>query len=295
MPTSVSIAAYEGDVVINEVQYDPVQNGFDAAFEWVELYNRTGLTLDLTDWRIADNNSDDCLTGLELPPGGFLVIAADAGFYDNFPEFNYDIAFIADGMIGNGLNNDGDRLSLMNSDGVVIDSLSYGDDSGLMSPPCRDVSAGHSLERQPAGLDTNRAADFVENGLPSPGGGLGFPTATPTSMPSLTPAYSPTPANTTVSGATPAPTAISVFIDTGNTTPVFTAAPTIAAPGNGSSGSPASTAAPSVFTTPTPSPVQDPISHDEAGNTPLYMGISLSLAVLGVIAIIVVYRVKRSR
>jgi len=198
--------------VINEVQYDPIQAGGDAAFEWLELLNRTAWTVDLTGWGIADNYGVDYIASLQLPPGGFAVIAAGDGFYDDFPDFSGDIVFIADGRVGNGLNNGGDRLVLTDSTGKTIDALSYGDDASIMSPPCQGVAEGHSLERQPAGLDTDQASDFVDNGAPSPGYGLEFaattstPIPTPTPGPTATPILAPVPRLTPTPMPTPTPT-----------------------------------------------------------------------------------------
>jgi len=97
------------------------------------------------------------------------VVAARTDFYTNFPDFSGNIVFMADGSIGNGLSNTGDRLNLVDPAGKIIDSLSYSEDNTIMLPPCQDVPEGHSLERQPAGLDTNQASDFVDNATPSPG------------------------------------------------------------------------------------------------------------------------------
>ncbi len=172
----------------------------DAAYEWLELYNRTSQTHVINGWRIADNHSDDLISGLQLEPSEFAVIAAGAGFYDSFPNYDRQIVFIDDGRIGNGLNNSGDSLRLMDSTGSVIDALSYGNDASELLPPCFDVREGHTLERRPAGLDTNTAGDFVDNETPSPGYGLAVATPTPhlspaptqTLSPSITPVLTPT-------------------------------------------------------------------------------------------------------
>ncbi len=203
--------------MINEVQYDPIQVGVDAAFEWLELLNQTGRTVDLTGWGIADNHGVDYIASLQLPAGGFAVIAAGDGFYDNFPDFTGNTVFIADGSIGNGLNNGGDCLVLMDSTGEMIDALSYGDDATMMLPSCQDVAEGHSLERQPAGLDTDQASDFVDNEAPSPGYGLEFATPTPTPTPTATATRTPTP--------TPPPTATPVPSPAPTPTPALTPAP----------------------------------------------------------------------
>ena len=117
---------------------------------------------------------------MTIPPNGFIVIAASEGFYTNYPDFAGAIVFVADGKIGNGLGNDGDRLILRDGAGTVIDRMSYGADTTIFDPPCPDVAAGHSLEREPTGFDTDRASDFVERPLPSP---EGIPSPTPTPPP----------------------------------------------------------------------------------------------------------------
>jgi len=181
-------------LVINEVEYDSVQSGPDAAYEWVELYNNAPSSVELAGWTISDNMAADFITSAELstgptmtiPANGFVVIAASEDFYTNYPGFAGAIFFVADGSIGNGLNNDGDHLILRDSTGTVIDQMSYGTDATIFDPPCPDVAAGHSLEREPTGYDTDQASDFVERTFPSPGSAP-LPTPTPTTTPTLPP------------------------------------------------------------------------------------------------------------
>jgi hypothetical protein len=203
------VAAAVGSVLINEVYYDPLRTGVDHACEWVELLNRTEAAVDLAGWVVADNHGSDSIPELTLQPGGLAVIAASLGFHDEFPEFRGGVAFVADGRIGNGLSNSGDRLSLLDPTGQVIDALSYGDDSSFMTPPCPDVEAGHSLERRAAGLDADLAADFAENESPSPGlfwagaAATPSPTAVATPSPSASPSPSGTPSPSPAQQPTP--------------------------------------------------------------------------------------------
>lgn len=289
-----------GDVVINEVQYDPVQGGVDAAFEWLELYNRTSRPIDLTNWKIEDNGGDDYITALQLPPGDFVVLAAGTGFYANFPDFAGNLMFITDGRIGNGLNNNGDRLSLFDSTGVVIDAMSYGEDAAILSPSCPDVDEGHSLVRQPAGWDTDQASDFVDNGMPSPGSGLDSPAPTPTQSPSP----SPSPMSTAVPTITPSPTPMVTVIPLSTkesyngATPVSTLTPEptsyITAVPESSPAIPASTKATSQFTQ-EPTPLAEAKASSDGGNSNAtwYLGISSFLALIGIGSLIAVLRIKR--
>ncbi len=197
-PTPTGVVVEVGAVVVNEVQYDSVQSGTDAAWEWVELLNRTSETIDTRGWQTEDNGEADTLPSLLLSPGGYAILAGTGTFYQNFPAFAGAIAFMEDGRVGNGLSNEGDRLILRDASGKVIDALSYGDDTAALNPPCPQVSAGHSLERCPAGLDSDGAGDFVDNGAPTPGYGLtACPTVTP--APSVVPggSYAPVIGQTT--------------------------------------------------------------------------------------------------
>ncbi|MBA7596295.1 hypothetical protein ES703_03265 [subsurface metagenome] len=211
-PPSSPVPVAEGDVVINEVQYDPPQSGPDGDHEWVELFNRTEEAIHLEGWRISDNSDSDLIPPLTLLPGGFAVIAATDSFYENYPHFNGTIVFVEDRLIGKGLSNEGDRLILEDSQGRAIDALSYGDDTS-QSLHCPDVAARHSLERSPPG------GEFVDNSEPTPGYGLSpAPTPTPTETPvdTETPAISPaeTPTATPPTGPAPGSSGGSAFSGT---------------------------------------------------------------------------------
>jgi hypothetical protein len=159
-------------VKINEVLYNAALSGDQAGSEWLELYNAGAEPVELADWTISDNGAGDRLPPLTLPPAGFVVLAGSEAFRSANPVFDGSLLVLDDGKIGNGLADKGDRLTLRDSDGRLADALSYGEDSTVLSPPVSGVAAGHSLERSPAGHDTDSAADFVDNPRPSPGTGL---------------------------------------------------------------------------------------------------------------------------
>jgi hypothetical protein len=190
-PTPTGTVANRGDILVNEVQYNPPQSGTDAAYEWVELYNTCNETVKLAGWDIRDNGGYDLIPLLNISPHGFVIIAASENFSANFLNYLGEIGYIADGVIGNGLGNNGDRLIIKDSLGTVIDEFSYGDDESITSAPHKKVAEGHSMERRPAG------GEFIDNAEPTPGRGLPYatpiPTANPTSTP--TPSVSPTPVN----------------------------------------------------------------------------------------------------
>jgi hypothetical protein len=162
------IGASSPTLLISEVLYDPL--GTEPNEEWIEIFNNTSSPVELTDWMISDNMSTDVISPtVTIPVGGCLVIAASEDFYTSYPGFTGAIVFVADGKLGNGLGNTGDRLVLKDSEGMVIDQMSYGTDTTAFDPACLDVAAGHSLERSPANVDTDTAADWIDQEFPNPG------------------------------------------------------------------------------------------------------------------------------
>ena len=186
-------------LVISEVIYDPPQSGVDTSYEWIELFNPTSASVDLTGWALRDNNlsSKDLLPSSILAPGQYLVVAATAaGFAANYAGFAGNLVTLSDGSIGNGLLNTGDRVILLDPSDNKVDSISYGSDTNELNPACRTVSAGQSLARVPAAQDTDAAADWVAQASPNPGEAGTPPTSTPsatnTAMPSPSATASPT-------------------------------------------------------------------------------------------------------
>jgi hypothetical protein len=165
-------------VVINEVLYDPSGPGADAANEWIELYNATDATVDLTGWTIADATSADTVAELQLAPREFAIIAASDSFSKTYPGFTGKLA-VNGGRLGNSLGNDGDRLILTDTNGALVDAISWGSDATVLSPAIPDVPAGHSIERRAPGADSDSAEDFVDNESPSPGAPIAAPSTQP--------------------------------------------------------------------------------------------------------------------
>ena len=154
-------------VVINEVYYDPDGAGANIDGEWVELYNSSESTVSLDGWSLRDKISTTSLPPADLGAHEFLVFTASDSFAARYPEVT-GRAFTV-GHIGNGLGNDGDRLTLEDDAGGAVDAISWGTDASILSPSITDAPTGHSIERRVAGADTDNAADFVDNDSPSPG------------------------------------------------------------------------------------------------------------------------------
>ncbi len=114
---AVSPATYK-DVIFNELLPDPLpQIGLPNA-EFVELYNKSSKTIDLTGWQLSDGTSNGSLGNYIISPFSYVILTSttNVGLFSgnvigvtNFPS----------------LNNTGDNLTLKNTSGALIDTVAY--------------------------------------------------------------------------------------------------------------------------------------------------------------------------
>ena len=116
--TGVAINEVRNDLIINEIMYAPQS----PEPEWIEIFNRSNKIINLLNYKIADavDTQKVILTNLELQPQEYLVIAKDSSIL-NYYSISSKI------IIKNfpTLNNNNDKLLLLDSLNRVIDSLQY--------------------------------------------------------------------------------------------------------------------------------------------------------------------------
>ncbi len=167
-----------GAVVLSEVMYDLTTSttspqGSETANEWIEIYNGTNSSIDLSNYSITDASSTDPLPAATVPAGKYAVIVASsttASFW-TIPG-DAVVVQLANTTIGNGLGNAGDMVTLFDEvASSTIDAVSWGNNTTAFSPsvPVVEVNAGHSIARTSVTTDTNTAADWVERTVPNPG------------------------------------------------------------------------------------------------------------------------------
>jgi len=110
-----------GDVVINEILYDPPAPQ-PSSNEWIELYNRSDRAVDLGELVVTDGGdvSRPGPAPLVLAPGAYLVLVANG---DAFAAAYPGVPFVALAELPS-LNNTGDRVALIVG-GVEIDAVPY--------------------------------------------------------------------------------------------------------------------------------------------------------------------------
>ncbi len=156
------------DIVINEINYNPA--GSDTT-EFIELYNNDNTTVDLSGYYFSDGITFTFPEGATLEPGGFAVIAIDTAAFHKYYGFSTPYQY------SGGLSNKGETVVFNNTDGVVVDSVTYDDSAPWPTEPDGD---GPSLSLKSPDLDNTLAENWAPSlqigGTP---GAVNFPVNNP--------------------------------------------------------------------------------------------------------------------
>ena len=175
-----------GQLLITEVYYDTP--GDDSLEEWVEIANVGTAVIDLSDIKIGDEEETGGREGMKrfpeeatIGPGQTVLVAQTAvgfralfGFNPHFEitESDESVPNMRNYLLWSGgdvaLANDGDELLLLDGS-VIIDAINYGDSMHYFAPSIAAVFRGQSIERVPGNCDTDSAADWQPNRIPTPG------------------------------------------------------------------------------------------------------------------------------
>lgn len=152
------------DVVINELMYDPISG--DDNDEYVELYNRTVASVNISGWRLEDGISFTIPPNTVLPPNSYLVIAkSQTNLLAKYVQLN------ATNTLGNysgSLRNSGERIALSKPDStngtntihIVVEEVTY---RGGGQWPNWAHGGGSSLERRDVRANSRLAANWADS------------------------------------------------------------------------------------------------------------------------------------
>jgi hypothetical protein len=177
----------EARLLISEILYDPV--ALEPAQEWIEIYNAGGSALDISGFKLGDEETRGQIeamlvfpAGTLLAPGQVLVIANQAASfklaYVCTPDFEIedtlpgvpDLEPYLQWSSGSlNLNNFGDEVLILNASDQPVDTVSWGTSDWAFDPAAARVPEGHSLARCPSNLDTDTYADWCAQQEPNPG------------------------------------------------------------------------------------------------------------------------------
>ena len=174
-------------LLITEIFYDTP--GADENEEWIELANLGAASIDLSDYKIGDEETAGEKEGMlrfpegaSIAPGEVILIAQSAAGLRNLTGLTADYEILAtDTAVADmrgfpiwsgknfGLANGGDELLLLDAQNKIVDAVNYGESLTYFDPSIGAVFKGQSIERVPADCDTDSAADWQTQEFPTPG------------------------------------------------------------------------------------------------------------------------------
>ena len=120
--------------------------------------------------------------GAVIAPGQVIIVAQSAvgfrGLYGRDPDYEINdslpqipnmerYALWSGGDFA--LANDGDEVLLLDEKNQIVDAINFGEKQTFFNPSIGDVYSGQSIERIPAGCDSDTAADWQPQRFPTPG------------------------------------------------------------------------------------------------------------------------------
>jgi hypothetical protein len=191
-----------GALVISEVLFNEV--GSDTAGEWIEIYNNGTSPIDLTNYKIGDEETKNGTgatelmaqfpSGSSIGPGQVQTVAVSAtrfqtvyGFLPTY-EVNSTDASVPDMFAYSGWDPDGGVINLSNTNDqalilddtdTIIDAVNWGNTTFLNPGLAQPVADGVSYFRTNPNTDTDTANDWSLGSPSSPGT---VPVPEPTSM-----------------------------------------------------------------------------------------------------------------
>jgi hypothetical protein len=177
---SFSFKVHAESLIITEVQYDV--SGSESEAEWIELFNPTDKTIDITDWTLTEGigNSFIFPSGTVLAPGGYMLITNDtSSFQVDFPGVVPDVDMGGPGCYTETeclrLNNsrssgsiNADEITMRDNLGEVIDYVQWETTIANLWPI--QQTAGNSICRV-SSIDTDLSDDWLSECDESPGSG----------------------------------------------------------------------------------------------------------------------------
>jgi len=144
-------------VVINEFHYNPSFNPIRESF--VELYNDTDNTIDLSNWRVRGGIDFFFPQNTFIAPREFIVLAEDPATIQS----RYGVT--AFGPWSGGLNNDGEEITLRDALNTVVDRVDFQNEFPW---PIAPDGNGPSAQLVHPSLDNDLGSSW-RSALPTPG------------------------------------------------------------------------------------------------------------------------------
>jgi Lamin Tail Domain/CHU_C Type IX secretion signal domain len=155
--------ALVSDLIITEVMSNPTSAPSLPPYEYLEIYNRSQKIIDISSYSLSDPSTIGSLPDDTLFPNEYRLYTSSS---DLIAFQNYGITNAIGLSTFPSLNNEGDRIRLLNSNGLVIDEITY--DLSMYNDPLRD-DHGWSLERIDVGFSCSDKNNWGASHDPSGG------------------------------------------------------------------------------------------------------------------------------
>jgi hypothetical protein len=114
------ISKYKNSIVINEIMADPVPSAGLPEYEYIELYNLTDSSINITGWCVIIGKSVFLFPKLLFNPRSYLIICTKNA------EKEYNIQSQVLGILSaNVLTNSGQTIVIKDNNNLTVDSVSY--------------------------------------------------------------------------------------------------------------------------------------------------------------------------
>lgn len=191
--SAVALPAHAG-LVISEVVYN--EPGSNATGEWIEIFNSGPATVDLSSYKVGDEETMNPPSsenggmwqfpaGASIPVGGVQIVAISATtFFTNYgfnPSYEVNDSDPSIPNMSNyttwannpspviNMSNTNDQVLLLDAADALVDTMGWGNTFSF-TPGLADAEAdGQSYERINAYVDTDTAADWRLGNPSSPG------------------------------------------------------------------------------------------------------------------------------
>lgn len=180
---AIGLSKSHGALVISEVLFNEVSS--DTAGEWIEIYNSGPAAIDLTAYKIGDEETSGGAgtgeavvqfpSGASIGPGVVQIVAVSAARFQTVYGFapTYELqgtnlsvgqmlaysTWDPDGGLIN-MSNTNDQAILLNGSDAIVDAVNWGNTSFLNPGLAQPVEDGRSYERSNPLVDTDTANDW---------------------------------------------------------------------------------------------------------------------------------------
>lgn len=166
-------AVTQGDIIINEVLFDPPPEGAD----YIELFNRSGNIINLQHLFCSNRNNANQLVNtkaisavpLQLFPGDYIVLSENIGWVQGKYAIKDRNALLS--TVLPSLPNDKGSFVLTNAAGLIIDELQYANDWHF---PLLSATEGVSLERIDPQSPAQEKSNWLSAATTAGGGTPGY-------------------------------------------------------------------------------------------------------------------------